>query len=1799
MFLDPLTTNLTFGSVTSTGSATNGITLDTVVGTVALGAVSVTNATASGIRMVGSSATVTASSVSVTGASANAITFGTNTGSSFSVAGTTTLNTTGGNGINANAATGTYAFTGGLAITFTGANRGIDLRGSTVTSFTAGNTTITGDGTAGSIAVDLSGSQFNAPQPVSGTPNIQLGTGAGQAAAISNVATGVKLGEPGNSAHSYLRYGNQTSGSSIAVTAGGFTIDATNLTTTSAFQEGRYEFAGVTYTGQASFEGANTNFIFVGTNAAGSANGGTPSNRISTATFLASDNTTAFLAGKTVVFVNDNVAGINLGASTLNLGASTSLLGFGNGATVVVPGGTIPANVIGTFTPGGGTFTDGAGAATVLSSTSTLTLSTGNTLSNFILGNATTAITGTSFGTLTVNGMVINTNGAALNLSTGTLAGTGFTSITSTGGTNAINLNAIAGTVNFGTGALSGATGATFKVVGGTVAATYSGNITQATAGQALVSISGGHATGTITFQTGTLSATNGTGLQFDNADGTYSFSGTTTLNGGDAGIDIVNGSGGIFTFGAGTSITSPTGVAYREDTSTAFVSYSGTITQNNAASAVVINGKSTSTTTFSGLVTANTSNVTAINLTGNTGGTISFNGGLNIDTNNGTGFVATGGGTINVAATGGDESVTSAIGGIAVNLTGITIGAVSFDSITANGASANSGVILNGTGAGTFTVSGTTAVDLRNLASIKIDGTVNASFGTTNITNRGGIGVDINTHAGALSFGATTISGGGVSAAISDVGSTGGSVTFASTAISGSGGTAITITNNTGTFTSSGGTIISNSTGDAIVVTQGTGNVTIAAGITNSTGRSANITSRTGGTVDISGSISDTGSGINVSSNTGGVINFSNATKTLNTGANQAVTLATNTGATINFTGGGLAITTTTATGFGASGGGTITVQGASNTISSSAGGTALSLSGITIGASGFGLASITANGASANSGVVLNNTGAGTLTVTGTTAVDLRSASSIKIDNTVNATFGTTNVTNRGGIGIDINTHTGTLAFGTTGVSGAGGVTAAISDVGSTGGSVTFDTTTISGSGGTGVSLSNDAGSFTMNNGGTISGSTGDEIVISGGAGTVAIAAAATNVTNSRVANISGRTGGTLTLSGNLSDTGLGILVQNSTGGTITFSGGTKTLTTGGNNAVSLLTNTGATINFTNGGLVITTTSGIGFNATGGGTINVTGTGNTINSVSATALNVVSTTIGASGLTFQRIDAGNNTAAADPSTGILLSGTGSNGLTVTGTGSASSGGVIQNVTVRGARFSNASNISLSFMTFTADGTNQDAASVAGDALNGTNTNAGAGIDLQTVSNVTLTSVSVTDGKQIGINGNNVNGLTMTSVSVLRNGDEVFEDGVQFVNLSGTLTVTNGTYRDNASNQFEVQNGSGSLTVNVNGATFSNTTFPTGATTPSNTTANSGLFLATHNAATMSPTITNSTVDRIYAQGIRLDMAGTSSMIANIGPASGAGNGNTITNSNQAISITGSNTGGLTYNIRNNTTSIDPAVTAGGATNQIGVARSTSAGTWIGVIDHNFIGTAGTANSGSQVAGSDGIDIVNNSAGLHRLSIINNQIHDTEGSGIVIISGGSPDSSTVSWTVQNNTITNPDQNAGAANPAILIQSGTSIGTDTTNTSADISGNTITGTWSLGTGHLSSIRVRSLTAAGGSFALLNFNPATNYSDDATGIPGRAPTVKVILFSNVTCWLLKPVAVQRVMAALPSVLSEVCVSVALPPVADAPPPAKNSGSEGVPVNAGEAANLFADTAFWPGEAFETPGFRERI
>ena len=413
-----------------------------------------------------------------------------------------------------------------------------------------------------------------------------------------------------------------------------------------------------------------------------------------------------------------------------------------------------------------------------------VTLSTDNTISGLDLGNSSTAVSGTGFGTLTINTTTINTNGEALDLTTGAFgAGAAITSTTASSGTNAVNLTGVTGSVNLGTGTLSGSTGATFNVSGGTVATTYSGGVTQAN-NAALLNVQGGH-TGTLTFNTGTLSATNGTGLQFSNADGTYNFNGTTTLNGGDAGVDIAANSGGTFSFGTNTSITHNGNIApaFLIDNSDANVTYSGNITDNNgravdifnhetgtvtfqtgtissASGGIRIQNSNSGTVNFNGQTTLSTGGNTAVDLSNNNGGgTVNFNstgvgtGSLNITTTSGQGFLATGGGTVTVQGTGNTISSGS---GTALNIANTTIGTadVTFQSISANGAA--NGIVLNNTGtSGGLTVTGdglTTnngsggTIQNTTGTGISLTSTRDVSLDQMNILTAGGHGIDGNT---------------------------------------------------------------------------------------------------------------------------------------------------------------------------------------------------------------------------------------------------------------------------------------------------------------------------------------------------------------------------------------------------------------------------------------------------------------------------------------------------------------------------------------------------------------------------------------------------------------------------------------------------------------------------------------------------------------------------------------------------------------------------------------------------------------------------------------------------------------------------------------------------------------------------------------------------------------------------------------------------------------------------------------------------------------------------------------------
>jgi uncharacterized repeat protein (TIGR01451 family) len=199
-----------------------------------------------------------------------------------------------------------------------------------------------------------------------------------------------------------------------------------------------------------------------------------------------------------------------------------------------------------------------------------------------------------------------------------------------------------------------------------------------------------------------------------------------------------------------------------------------------------------------------------------------------------------------------------------------------------------------------------------------------------------------------------------------------------------------------------------------------------------------------------------------------------------------------------------------------------------------------------------------------------------------------------------------------------------------------------------------------------------------------------------------------------------------------------------------------------------------------------------GDGITFTGGAT-GITASGiNTIATRTGTALTVVNTTIGAGGLTFRSISAGNGSSG--PNNGIVLNNTGSTAaLTVTGSSSGQCGG----------------NVNTATNPYTVTG--PDTADCSGGIIQHTT---GAGISLTNTQAASFTRMWIHNTRGSGVDGTQVRGFTFTIGLVEKSGLDdslnlvpgaspntsnlAFNDIASGVlNLSGAVSVTNSTLRN------------------------------------------------------------------------------------------------------------------------------------------------------------------------------------------------------------------------------------------------------------------------------------------------------------------------------------------------------------------------------------------------------------------
>ena len=394
---------------------------------------------------------------------------------------------------------------------------------------------------------------------------------------------------------------------------------------------------------------------------------------------------------------------------------------------------------------------------------------------------------------------------------------------------------------------------------------------------------------------------------------------------------------------------------------------------------------------TFTGITSTSSSGGPGINLS-SVGGNMTVTGGTSITNPTAQGILVTAS-TANINF--GNTTISGGTDG--VSLQNNSAGARTFGTLSVG---SNSGIgFLHANGGGNTTVNGFAAfnssgnnVDIQNMTAGTIVNFVSGANVTK--TTAGGAGVNLATNTGATitfdSLDIATSNGTGLSATGGGtVNVTNGTKTISATGIgaqsapaiiangvtlnanfssvssnqSGSGGNGISLTNVTGTSNFGSGSLVG-ATGATFLVNGSTGTVTYNGTITQgNAARVVDIQNKTGGTVTLGGAVSSTG------------------------GTGTGIILNSNTGATINFTG-GINLATNANTAFTATGGGTITATQNNTTIVNTlttTTGIALNVQNTTIGASGLTFRSISSNGGT-NNGITLDTTGAlGGLTVTG----------------------------------------------------------------------------------------------------------------------------------------------------------------------------------------------------------------------------------------------------------------------------------------------------------------------------------------------------------------------------------------------------------------------------------------------------------------------------------------------------------------------------------------------------------------------------------------------------------------------------------------------------------------------------------------------------------------------------------------------------------------------------------------------------------------------------------------------
>ncbi|HEY6167229.1 MAG TPA: hypothetical protein VI454_04260, partial [Verrucomicrobiae bacterium] len=577
-----------------------------------------------------------------------------------------------------------------------------------------------------------------------------------------------------------------------------------------------------------------------------------------------------------------------------------------------------------------------------------------------------------------------------------------------------------------------------------------------------------------------------------------------------------------------------------------------------------------------------------------------------------------------------------------------------------------------------------------------------------------------------------------------------------------------------------------------------------------------------------------------------------------------------------------------------------------------------------------------------------------------------------------------------------------------------------------------------------------------------GALSNASGDSFLVGTGAassgGNAAISYSGTIASGSaHSVNVNNMTGGSVSLSGQVTDNDTGITLTSNTGAVITFSGGITTNT----DTSDSFTATGGGIVNVSGTNNITTTSGKGINwsadtsttgvtfnninSTSGGAVVIASSGasnftfNAVTSTTGTAVNINTAT---GSFVFTKINAG--TAASGPTKGITVNSlTGS--FTVNGSGGLCdathisgadcTGGTIQKASARGAEFISSNNITLKNMYFKSNSTTLGASCTA-DVSFGSNTTCNGPLFIQNATGVTLTTDFFDGSSQMGLIMNNVTTLNMTASEVSNMGSVIAatQTAMDLENLLGTSTISGCHIHDNdfGHNVF-ITNNTGTATINFTNNVVDNVSV-------ANPSQSDGFQADSYLTANMTVNVSNTggvcTFNKLFSNGVSIQASNGSTM-------NGTLSNCTITKTSGVLfqgSGTSNMTGTVTGNTITNKISTD-WVNPGNGSNAITIGKSSagSTATFTGVVTNNIITSAHCGG------GCAGIAAGGYGNGTTNMTITGNNVQhvDQEGINFVVGQGTAGGTSNNVVTIQGNTVTNPD---ASGSYAIEVTAGTQNG---------------------------------------------------------------------------------------------------------------------------------------------------------